>query len=122
MRCLMANLILLSVLFAGSYSADAQQTIESDTTEICIYFKCDHSTFDPEYRNNGLSMDDFVRKIEGFRRDSTCILRSVTVTGSASPDGNTDLNKKLAAKRAPISGTIFRDGLAWTNPCFASSP
>ena len=100
MRCLMANLILLSVLFAGSYSADAQQTIESDTTEICIYFKCDHSTFDPEYRNNGLSMDDFVRKIEGFRRDSTCILRSVTVTGSASPDGNTDLNKKLAAKRA----------------------
>ena len=47
MRCLMANLILLSVLFAGSYSADAQQTIESDTTEICIYFKCDHSTFDP---------------------------------------------------------------------------
>lgn len=111
MRCLMANLILLSVLFAGSYSADAQQTIESDTTEICIYFKCDHSTFDPEYRNNGLSMDDFVRKIEGFRRDSTCILRSVTVTGSASPDGNTDLNKKLAAKRAANIGNYLQGRL-----------
>ena len=56
-------------------------------------------------------MDDFVRKIEGFRRDSTCILRSVTVTGSASPDGNTDLNKKLAAKRAANIGNYLQGRL-----------
>lgn len=108
---LRAKSILLSVLLFGSFSVHAQQTIESDTTEICIYFKCGHSTLDPDYRNNGLRMDDFVRKMEGLQRDGACTLRSVTVTGSASPDGNTDLNKKLAAKRAANIGNYLRGRL-----------
>lgn len=105
---LRANLILLCGLFVGLYSADAQQMIESDTAKICIYFKRGHSTLDFDYWNNGLRIDDFVAKIDRFWSDSTCRLRSVAVTGFASPDGNTKLNKRLAAKRAATIENYLR--------------
>ena len=73
------RLITLLTFALFSVTVTAQQMTDS----LRVYFRQGYSAFDPNYRNNQKSVDDFISRIKTFQQDSDVfdILR-VTFKGS----------------------------------------
>lgn len=78
----------------------AQRTVSADTIGVFIYYERGYSTLDTSYRGNGERLDSFIRNVENIRKDSSSVLRSMRIVGSASPDGSSEMNGILALRRA----------------------
>lgn len=107
-----ASALFLFLLF-GSHAGYGQAGESSDTLRVDFYFRRGHAGYDPSYGDNGLRMDSLLRFAARLRAGSGGALRSVVVTGSASPEGNTDAQKVLASRRSRgiVSLLSSRSGL-----------
>lgn len=84
-----------------------------------IYFKLSSSDIDPDFGGNTGRLERIWRFLEG--RDSLQSLR-ITVTGSASPEGEPDYNRRLARRRAKALRDILdsREGAGTVYSLFSS--
>lgn len=88
---------------------------------VQIYFQQGSSVFDPSLEENGVRLQAFVRYLEKMQKDTTIRIRLIRISGSASPEGNTNLNKQLAKERALCMHdylqrhTLFADSLVKTD-------
>jgi len=85
------------------------------------------STIDPGLEENAARLSEIVSLLEKIGNDSTLQLAGVAFSGSASPDGRADLNRRLAAERMSALENYVRakvsipdsivsmrpDGIAW---------
>ncbi len=96
---------LLIVLF-GSIPAFAQ--FEKDSVKV--HFKVSHIEIDPDYSGNKETLDSIFHKLDtdSLLYGPTRRLRSVKVTGAASPEGSVKFNKYLSEKRADAIFDQFR--------------
>lgn len=78
----------------------AQNVERVDTAKVRIYFKQGYSIIDPGYNDNKGRLALFNEKLSDLERDSSFQIISVCVSGAASPEGNTVLNKELSRRRA----------------------
>ena len=78
----------------------SQVNVHSDTLCVEILFKHGFSTFEPDFCDNGVRLEEFVGRIRAIQKDSLNQIRNISVRGSASPDGNSLFNARLAEKRA----------------------
>ena len=93
-------LLLFLVLYGGYAVAQEQDSVRTDTTSVRIYYRVGRSSLDTLLRDNGVRLREFGRRLEAFRADTTCRMNSVRITSGASPEGGTDINKRLAQERA----------------------
>lgn len=93
-------LLFLLILYGNLTVAQEQNTLRTDTTSIRIYYRVGRSLLDTELHDNGARLREFGRRLEAFRADTTCRMRSVRITSGASPEGSSTINKRLAEERA----------------------
>lgn len=72
---------------------------ENDKKEVCIGFRVGSSLLDPKFENNEANLNDVIQFLNEVRNDTTIELIQVTFCGSASPEGGSKLNHKLAQRR-----------------------
>ncbi len=110
---LIASLLLLPAsLFAHSSNSNPQSFIsKADTVGVKVYFRQGYSTLQPAFRENGIRLDGFMRRVSEMHRDSTARLNSIDIVAYASPEGPYTLNKKLARKRADNISAYLRENM-----------
>lgn len=105
---LLVSLFLLPV----AASAQADNTITTaDTVGVKVYFRQGYSTLQPAFRENGIRLDEFMRRVSDMHADSTARLNSIDIVAYASPEGSFTLNRKLARKRAENISAYLRDNM-----------
>lgn len=67
---------------------------------VKIYFKQGYSTLNTSLRNNKESLNRIEDSLKIHFADSLFVLKSISVVGGASPEGNIRLNQRLSIKRA----------------------
>lgn len=93
--CIKKYIITIILVLNGFTSLFAQQ----ERTEICIDFRVNSRTIDPTYMDNAVRLDEIMQYINHLRQDTTLTVTQLTLTGVASPEGNAQLNKRLANER-----------------------
>lgn len=111
--CFALPLLLVSLfLLPVTASAQSDNSISvADTVGVKVYFRQGSSTLQPAFRENGIRLDEFMRRVSEMHGDSTARLNSIDIVAYASPEGSYTLNKKLARKRAENISTYLRDSL-----------
>ena len=79
-----------------------------------VHFRQGRANLDPNFGGNGQRLDSMKRKL---RADSRLRVKSVRVTGSASPEGSVAINRSLSHRRADaiISSLGLPDSIASFN-------
>lgn len=105
---LLVSLFLLPV----AASAQSDNTITTaDTVGVKVYFRQGYSSLQPAFRDNGIRLDEFMRRVSEMHGDSTARLNSIDIVAYASPEGPYTLNKKLARKRAENISAYLRGNM-----------
>lgn len=108
MPLLLLSLLLLPV----AASAQTDNTITTaDTVVVKIYFRQGYSSLQPAFRENGIRLDEFMRRVSEMHADSTARLNSIDIVAYASPEGSFTLNRKLARKRAENISAYLRGNM-----------
>lgn len=97
-------LLLFSVCFAAAFGQQAKNTATEsavlDSVQLRVYFHQGFSDIDPSYRGNEERLANFVAQIRRAVADSIYIISDISITASASPEGNTLSNLRLSEARA----------------------
>ena len=111
--CFVMPLLLLSLLLLPvAASAQADNTITTaDTVGVKVYFRQGYSSLQPAFRENGIRLDEFMRRVSEMHTDSTARLNSIDIVAYASPEGSFTLNRKLARKRAENISAYLRGNM-----------
>ena len=106
-------LLLLSLLLLPvAASAQSDNTITTaDTVGVKVYFRQGYSRLQPTFRENGIRLDEFMRRVSEMHADSTARLNSIDIVAYASPEGSFTLNRKLARKRAENISAYLRGNM-----------
>lgn len=83
---------------------------QSEKDSVKVHFRVSDTHIDPEYNGNGATLDSIFKKLEtdSLLYGPTHRLRSVKVTGAASPEGSVQFNRYLSEKRADAIFNEFR--------------
>lgn len=73
-----------------------------------VLFPIGQSRIDPDFRRNGLNLLRFTGQLQQILADTNYIVTSLTITGTASPDGKEDVNILLAGRRAEAMAAYIR--------------
>ena len=68
-------------------------------TEICIDFRLNSHTIDSTYMDNAARLDEIMNVFRQLRHDSTLTVTQVTFSGVSSPEGHSQINRRLAGQR-----------------------
>ena len=93
--CIKKKLVTIIPILFGITSIYGQQ----GHTEICINFRVNSHTIDSTYMNNANRLGEIDSVIRQLRRDSTLQITQVTFCGLASPEGHSQINRRLAKLR-----------------------
>lgn len=108
LQLLLVALLLLPV--AASAQADTTITT-ADPVGVKVYFRQGYSRLQPTFRENGIRLDEFMRRVSEMHSDSTARLNSIDIVAYASPEGPYTLNRKLARKRAENISAYLRGNM-----------
>lgn len=90
--------IIISLLLC-TWHLGAQGHPSMDPIETKIYFRLGDSDIDLSYKDNKNSLEYLVSEINNIGTNSDYVIKKIVVTGSASPEGNSDFNQRLSDKR-----------------------
>lgn len=95
-----ADTVMLSETTEGDYFV-RKYVVRSDADAgYSLYYKISSSNFVETFKDNSKEVNGLNAFVGSIDRDSLLHVRSVTITGYASPDGPMAMNKKLAKNRA----------------------
>ena len=93
--CIKRHFITIILSVIGIVSIYAQQ----ERAEICIDFRQNSHTIDSTYMDNAVRLSEIMELFGQLHNDRTLSIVQVTFSGVASPEGNSQINKRLAANR-----------------------
>ena len=97
-------LLLFLLLFTrGNVSAQTYHT------EIRLNFRVNSCTIDSTYSENAFQLSKISNFAKLLAKDSTIILRKVSLCGSVSPEGNWNANRTLARERLQALERIIKE-------------
>lgn len=104
-------LILLLLLAGGALRAEP---VPGRQMQAQVYFPIGKSVVDPSFRDNGATLDAFVRSLQAVLADPNYVISHLSVYGTASPDGREEVNLALAGARAEALADylVARTGIA----------
>lgn len=85
-----------SIFFTCCIQLQAQPKTDS----IRIYFQRGYAAWNPSFRDNRNTLDQFIATLKGVEKDTSHYIIKLQIDGNTSPDGLTSANARLAAKRA----------------------
>lgn len=72
---------------------------QKERAEICIDFRVNSTSIDSTYMDNATRLDEILHQISKLHRDTLRNITQVTFSGVASPEGNYQINRRLADGR-----------------------
>ena len=92
-------IFIIALLFCG-FETWAQNDPNTDTIRVKVYFRQGYSTLEPSFRDNGVRLDAFMRRVAELQRDTMCRIGVLRIVTFASPEGSSIRNKRLSDTRA----------------------
>ncbi len=96
----MKNILIASILLLTAGSGLAEIREMQDTT--IVHFRQGKSVLQPELGNNREALGNLISSLRASKDSTNKELKSITFTGSASPEGPVLLNRNLSEKRAEV--------------------
>ena len=88
-------LIALIILPFALSTANAQEK----NTKISVDFRVNTAIIDSTYSNNAKQLKELGEFLQTINEDSTIVIKDVSFSGAASPEGSDQLNRRLARER-----------------------
>ena len=101
-------IITLIFLLFGVGVSHSQEKV----TEISINFRVNSIVIDSSYLDNATRLQETIEFLRSIRQDSTINITKITLCGSASPEGNYQLNRKLARGRLSAFEKVIRNEIS----------
>ena len=101
------RLLIWLAVAAFATGAGAQSLVRTDTLSVRLYFRQGYSQLEPDFRDNRRNLDRFVRQVKQAQADTLCRIGDIRIVASASPEGTSALNERLAARRGKSIGTLL---------------
>ena len=98
-------LIALIILPFALSTANAQEK----NTKISIDFRVNTAIIDSTYLDNAKQLKKMREFLKTIEEDSTIVIKDVSFSGAASPEGSDQLNRQLAKKRLLAIETLVRN-------------
>lgn len=95
---------ILLILLIFRLSANAAE----NRTEIKVDFRANVSHIEPDFSDNALRINEIVTYLRNLHRDSSTTITSVTLCGTASPEGSYNYNRHLAGARLAALEKLIR--------------
>lgn len=92
-------IFIITLLFCG-FETRAQNDLNTDTIRVKVYFRQGYSTLEPSFRDNGVRLDAFTRRVAELQRDPMYRIGAFRIVTFASPEGSSIRNKRLSDTRA----------------------
>lgn len=109
----MMFLLLLGVRHSGY----GQSQSFPDTLRLDVYFRQGSATFDGMFRGNSGRIDAFMSELRALQPYNGVSFRGLRIIGGASPEGNTDYQKVLSARRGEHVASLLESyGLSGVYP------
>lgn len=89
-----------------TFVADKEQfwldrnSLKRDENMLAIYFRTGYNVLEPNYMNNGETIDRILHAIQVIRQDPNARLVGIRIIGQSSPEGGELLNEALSRRRA----------------------
>ena len=112
----MRKLALILTCMLLSFSAFAQDMADS----LTIYFRPGISVYEPEFKNNGKNMDQFLNRVSFIQQDSLKKIIKVSYIAGASPEGLREKNEILAKDRAASISNYLHKRISFANNAIES--
>ncbi|VFB13041.1 putative exported transmembrane protein [Bacteroides heparinolyticus] len=93
-------LTLLFLLLILGHSRGQDTDVRRCSDSVRVYFRQGDSRLDPYFRENGARLRAFTDRFRTLLQDPSLRIKGLRVTAGASPEGNTDLNRRLSERRA----------------------
>ena len=84
---LMMSFVCLNVSFAQAQ------------IEISVDFRVGNATIDSDYSNNAEWLSNIISSLQNIKQDNTLQIESISFCGAASPEGSSEINKRLSGER-----------------------
>ncbi len=96
--------ILLILMILWSIRTFAQEY----RSEGCVTFRVNSTRIETEYKDNAAQISEFISFLKQVLADSTLHVTDINFSGTASPEGSYELNKKLAKGRMEAFERLIR--------------
>lgn len=107
--------LLLGLLLAGNAHAAAV----SDSLRATVYYRTAKSRLELPFMGNAANLKGLVDGIRSMESDSACKVRRINILSSASPEGNSEFNKTLSARRGEELRDYLKDSLSFPDSIFS---
>lgn len=106
-------LLIVSLLPHSVAASDRSHNSISvaDTIGVKVFFRQGYSRLQPAFRENGIRLDEFIRRVSETHGDSTARLDAIDIVAYASPEGSYTLNQKLARRRSENISAYMRGNM-----------
>ena len=95
---------IMFVTVLGVNRVSAVSPLMTDTISIDIYYRVSSHDFDADFRDNGDRLSTLLNTIAS---KPSAKVREVSIVSSASPEGNTLLNRRLSVERSATSQSLL---------------
>ncbi|WP_276881576.1 DUF3575 domain-containing protein [Bacteroides heparinolyticus] len=92
--------ILFLFLLLLGHARGQESGVRRGTDSVRVYFRQGDSRLDPYFRENGARVRAFTERFRTLLRDPSRRILGLRVTAGASPEGSTELNRRLSERRA----------------------
>jgi hypothetical protein len=91
--------IIFTMMIISAVSLYGQDHHQFDPVETKIYFRLGKSNIDLSYKGNGDALNYFLEELRQLASDPNYSVKSITVSGSSSPEGTSTFNQQLSDRR-----------------------
>lgn len=95
-----ADTVVLSETTDGDYLVRRSIVERQADTDYSVHYRINLATFNAALGGNDRELDELNAFVEGVMKDSLTKVKSIVITGYASPDGPMAFNEQLARNRA----------------------
>lgn len=106
-RTLCTDTVVLSQTTEGDYFVRRLLVLRDDDTDYSVRYRINEAQLSSLFDGNSRELEALDAFVDGMKRDSLLRVRSLVVTGYASPDGPEAFNETLARNRARDFGSYL---------------
>ena len=94
---------------ARELTAPKGYELRHDTLDTKIYFRVGRSDVDWNFRDNGRTVTSLTSRLHDLCSDTSVVITRINVRAGPSPEGNTDMNKRLSEQRVASIVSLLKN-------------
>ncbi len=102
------RVLILLVILGIAFANDAKGQSHSDTLEV--YFRQSYSTWDPQFKDNGKNLQQFIERYRQYQADNILNkISKINIISGCSPEGLWRCNQTLSKNRTATMRRVLAD-------------